>query len=139
VEFDGNAPIAAAVDAGDVAAGLINHYYLLRLRSEQGGSAAENYFFPVSDAGSLVMPSGAAVLASASHPRAAAEFVSFLLQPESQAYFANEVFEYPVVAGVVPPAGAPALDSLASPVIPVTDLAAVLDRATDLISEAGLL
>ena len=32
VTFDGNAPIAAAVDAGDVDVGLINHYYLAATR-----------------------------------------------------------------------------------------------------------
>ncbi len=139
IEFDGNAPIAAAVDAGDVAVGLINHYYLLRLAAEQGEATAVNHFFPNADAGSFVMPAGAAVLATAKNPEAAARFLEYLLSPGSQAYFAESVYEYPVVAGAPAPAGAPPIDTLVSPNLSLTDLASAFDRATDLISESGLL
>jgi iron(III) transport system substrate-binding protein len=139
IEFDGNAPIASAVDTGDVAVGLINHYYLLRLDAEQGGTTAVNHFFPNADAGSYVMPAGAAVLATAKNPQAAAAFVEYLLSPASQAYFSESVFEYPVVAGAPAPAGAPPIDTLVSPNVSLTDLAAAFERATDLISESGLL
>ena len=61
ITFDGNAPIAAAVDAGDVDVGLINHYYLLQLAAEQGETTAQNHFFAQPDAGSLVMPSGISI------------------------------------------------------------------------------
>lgn len=136
--FDGNAPIAAAVDAGDVAVGLINHYYLLQLGAEQGGTTARNHFFTEPDAGSLVMPSGISILATAQNPNGAAELVTFLLSGESQAYFADANFEYPVVSGAPGPEGAPALDTLVSPSLAAIDMAGVLDRATDLITEAGL-
>ncbi len=139
VEFDGNAPIASAVDAGDISVGLINHYYLLRLGAEQGGATALNYFFPNADAGSFVMPAGAAILATAANPESAATFLEYLLSPGSQAYFAESVFEYPVVAGALAPAGAPPLDTLVTPQISLADLAGAFDRATDLISESGLL
>jgi iron(III) transport system substrate-binding protein len=139
VEFDGNAPIASAVDAGDVAVGLINHYYLLRLAAEQGGATAVNHFFPNADAGSLMMPAGAAVLATARNPESAARFIEYLLSPGSQTYFAESVFEYPVVAGAPAPVGAPPIDTLVSPNLSLVDLASAFDRATDLISESGLL
>lgn len=139
VEFDGNAPIAAAVDAGDISVGLINHYYLLRLGAEQGGTTAANHFFPNADAGSFVMPAGAAILATAHNPEGAATFLEYLLSSGSQTYFAESVFEYPVVAGAPAPAGAPPLDSLVTPQVSLADLAAAFDRATDLISESGLL
>lgn len=139
VEFDGNAPIAAAVDAGDIAVGLINHYYLLRLAAEQGEATAVNYFFPNADAGSFVMPAGAAVLATAENPQGAASFIEYLLSASSQAYFAESVFEYPVVDGAPAPSGAPPIDTLVSPNVTLTDLASGFDRATDLISESGLL
>ena len=139
VEFDGNAPIASAVDAGDVAVGLINHYYLLRLAAEQGETTAVNHFFPNADAGSFVMPAGAAVLATAKNPEAAATFLEYLLSPGSQAYFAESVFEYPVVAGAPAPVGAPPIETLVTPNLSLTDLATAFDRATDLISASGLL
>lgn len=139
VEFDGNAPIAAAVDVGDVSIGLINHYYLLELDAEQGGVTARNHFFSSPDAGSLVMPAGASILSTASNRPGAESFIAFLLSDESQSYFAETVFEYPVVEGSPSPEGAPPIGSLVSPDITSTDLASVLDRATDLITEAGLL
>jgi iron(III) transport system substrate-binding protein len=138
ITFDGNAPIAAAVDAGDVDVGLINHYYLLQLGAEQGDTTGQNHFFAQADAGSLVMPSGISMLATAANPEAAAELVAFLLSSESQAYFAETNFEYPVASGAPAPEGAPPLDTLVSPSLSATEMASVLDRATDLIAEAGL-
>lgn len=138
ITYDGNAPIAAAVDAGDVDVGLINHYYLLQLGAEQGGTTGQNHFFTEPDAGSLVMPSGISMLATAPNPAGATELIAFLLSSESQAYFAETNFEYPVASGAPAPVGAPALDTLVSPVLSATDMADVLDRATDMITEAGL-
>jgi len=138
VTFDGNAPIASAVDAGDVEVGLINHYYLLQLGAEQGGTIARNHFFSEPDAGSLVMPSGVSMLATARNPDGAEALVAFLLSADAQAFFAVTNFEYPVTSGAPAPAGAPALDSLVAPALSTTDMASVLDRATDLITEAGL-
>ena len=138
ITYDGNSPIAAAVDAGDVDVGLINHYYLLQLGAEQGGTTGQNHFFGEPDAGSLIMPSGISMLATARNPAGAIDLIAFLLSSESQDYFAETNFEYPVASGAPAPAGAPALDSLVSPLLSATDMAAVLDRATDMITEAGL-
>jgi iron(III) transport system substrate-binding protein len=118
---------------------LINHYYLLQLGAEQGVTTARNHFFAGSDAGSLVMPSGISLLATAKNPVGAQDLISFLLSAESQSYFADTNFEYPVASGAPAPAGAPALDTLSTPHLSTTDMASVLDRATDLITEAGLL
>lgn len=138
VTFDGNSPIAAAVDAGDLELGLINHYYLRELAAEQGSITAQNHFFPTADAGSLVMPSGIGILATASNPDGAEALIEFLLSSESQAYFAETNFEYPVAPDAPAPEGLPAIDSLVSPVLSSSDLAGVLDQATDLIAVAGL-
>lgn len=138
VTFDGNSPIAAAVDAGDLELGLINHYYLRELAAEQGSITAQNHFFTEADAGSLVMPSGIGVLATASNPDGSEALIEFLLSPDSQAYFAETNFEYPVTPDAPAPEGLPALEELVSPVLSSADLAGVLDRATDLIAAAGL-
>ncbi|MGH8924870.1 MAG: extracellular solute-binding protein [Acidimicrobiia bacterium] len=138
VTFDGNSPIAAAIDAGDLELGLINHYYLRGLAAEQGSITAQNHFFAEADAGSLVMPSGIGILATASNVEGAQALIEFLLSPESQAHFAETNFEYPVIADAPAPEGLPALDTLVSPVLSSTDLAGVLDQATDLIAAAGL-
>jgi iron(III) transport system substrate-binding protein len=138
VEFDGNAPIVEATDNGELAGGLVNHYYLLRLRAEGAGQSSENWFIPAGDVGSLVMPAGAAITAGTSNPDGAQQFIDFLLAEEAQTYFATETFEYPLLEGVDPPEGAPPLAEINSPDIDLSELAGVLDLATQLVAEAGL-
>jgi len=136
-----NSVIVAAVDDGEVETGLVNHYYLYRRIAEEGADnvAAANYFLPGGGAGSLVMPAGAGILASSSQQDAALEFISYLLATSAQEYFATQTFEYPIVEAVPANPGLPPLDSLNPPEINLSELAAVLDRATDLVAEAGLL
>lgn len=138
IEFEGNAPIVEATDNGELAGGLVNHYYLLRLRAEGLGQNAENYVIPGGDVGSLVMPAGVGILAGTDHSDAAQQFVDFLLGEESQAYFATETFEYPLIDAVPPPEGVPNLADIDAPDIDLSELADVLDRATRLVAEAGL-
>ena len=137
--FPRNSTIVAAVADGRVETGLVNHYYVLRARAEDPDASAANYFFPEASAGSLVMPSGAGILASGDSPDAAAAFVEFLLSVEAQEYFARETFEYPLIPGVEPFGSLPPLDSIPTPDIDLSDLAPMLDLATDLVAEAGLL
>jgi iron(III) transport system substrate-binding protein len=138
VEFDGNAPIVEATDNGELSGGLVNHYYLLRLRAEGAGASSENWFIPAGDVGSLVMPAGAAIIEGSDNPQGAQEFVDFLLAEGAQTYFATETFEYPLVDDVPPPEGTPALTEINAPDIDLSQLAGVLDLATSLVAEAGL-
>jgi iron(III) transport system substrate-binding protein len=138
VEFDGNAPIVEATDTGELGGGLVNHYYLLRLRAEGKGNNTENYFIPAGDVGSLVMPAGVGVMANTDNPEAAQEFVDFLLADEAQTYFATETFEFPLIDGVPQPDGVPPLSEIAAPDIDLSELAGVLALATRLVAEAGL-
>ena len=137
--FSGNSPIVAAVEDGRIDAGLVNHYYLLRLRDEQGDTAAANWFFPTAGSGSLVMPAGVGVVAGTDQEAAALRFVEFLLSEDAQRYFAEETFEYPLVAAVDPDPALPPLSTLHQPDIDLSALAETIDLATDLVAEAGLL
>lgn len=139
VDYPGNSPIVAATDAGEISIGLVNHYYLLRLQAEGAGQRATNHFLTGSDAASLVMPAGAGIVAGSPQQDLAQQFVVFLLSEESQRYFAEETFEYPLVPGIDAPAGLPAIASILTPAINLSDLAEQLERATDLVTEAGLL
>ncbi len=139
VRFDGNSAIVAAVDGGEVDAGLVNHYYLLRLIDEQGSSRASNLFFDEGGAGALVMPAGAGILAAADDVEAAIDFVSFLLSEEAQSYFAAETFEYPLLAPVAADPALPPLETIGAPDLDLSRLAEALDAATDLVAETGLL
>ncbi len=65
--------------------------------------------------------------------------MDFLLSSEAQTYFSEETFEYPVIEGVDAQPGLPPIESLAQPDISLSELATVLDTATDLVATAGLL
>ena len=138
VEFDGNAPIVDATYTGELEGGLVNHYYLIRLRAEGQGGNTENHFIPAGDVGSLVMPAGVGVMAATQNPEAAQQFVDFLLAEEAQTYFGTETFEFPLIEGVPQPEGVPPLSEIAAPDIDLSGLAGVLDLATSLVAEAGL-
>ncbi len=134
-----NSAIVAAVDSGEVDAGLVNHYYLFRRIAEEGDVVAANHFLTGDSAASLVMPAGAGILDSSDAGDAATEFIEFLLSESAQTYFATETFEYPLVEGVDADESLPSLDSIRTPDIDLSRLAEALDRATDLVAEAGLL
>ena len=139
--FDGNAPIVAAVGAGEIDAGFVNHYYLYRFLAEEGESfPARNHFMNNGGPDALVMVAGAGVLASSTRPDAAERFVRFLVGEEAQAYFADETHEYPVRVGLnlaLAP-GLPPIETLAAPQVDVADLAD-LRGTQDLLREAGVL
>lgn len=134
-----NSPIVAAVNAGQIDTGLVNHYYLLRALAENPDEVGRNFLFAVPTAGSLVMPAGTGILKSSTNQRAAQRFVEFMLTHEAQTYFAEETFEYPLVPGVPANPLLPPIDTIPTPDIDLSDLAAVLDLATDLVAEAGLI
>lgn len=138
VIFDGNGPIVRAADAGDLASGLVNHYYLLGLIRDQGDATAVNHFFGDGDPGALVMPTGVGALAAAANPEEALEFIRFLIDEESQRYFLEEVSEYPVVSGIGTPTDQTPLEELPALDISLSELGTVIEQATDLIAEAGL-
>lgn len=137
-EYPKNSPIVAAADTGEIEGGLVNHYYLFRLRAEGEGNNSENWFIPSGDVGSLVMPAGVGVISESDKADAATRFVEFLLSTPAQEYFATETFEYPLVDEVEQSEGLPGIGDFASPDIDLSGLADVLADATRLVAEAGL-
>jgi iron(III) transport system substrate-binding protein len=100
--FDGNVAVLDAVDGGQAALGLINHYYWYQKTAEVGADAvtAQLHFLAADDPGALVNVAGAGVIAGAEEAGAAEKAVAFLLSERAQQYFADETAEYPVVPGV---------------------------------------
>lgn len=137
-DYPNNATIVEAADSGEILGGLTNHYYLLRLRAEGAGDHAENWYIPAGDVGTLVMPAGVGILSGTDKPDAAQTFVEYMLSPKAQSYFADEIFEFPVIAGVPSAPGTPSLDEINAPDIDLSRLAEVLEDATRLVAEAGL-
>ena len=137
-DYPKNSPIVLATDNGEIEGGLVNHYYLLRLRAEGEGTHSENWFIPAGDVGSLVMPAGAGILAESDKTAEAIQFIEFLLSPAAQTYFAHNIFEFPLSGDIEPAEGLPSLDEIPTPDIDLSELAGFLDDATRLVAEAGL-
>jgi iron(III) transport system substrate-binding protein len=135
--YEGNSQALQGVAAGEIEVAFINHYYLLAALAE-GEIPVANHFFPGGDPGALVNVAGAAVLTSARNQQAAQAFVDFLLADESQAYFAEETFEYPLVAGVPADERLTPLDEIAAPDIDLSDLAD-LQGTIELMQDVGVL
>jgi iron(III) transport system substrate-binding protein len=137
--FQDEEAVVAAVNRGDVAAGLVNQYYWYRLRLEQGAAHTKSrlYYFGGKDPGSVVNISGAGMLASSKHQDAAEKFLAFMVSPAGQQIISKgDDFEYPVRSGVAPNAALPPLAD-----VPHTSFSVVRlgdDRqAAGLIASAG--
>ncbi len=129
--YKNNTAVVEAVAAGEVQVGFVNHYYLMRLKSQKGESyPATNHFFSNGDVGSLVNVAGVAILKTSDTQPAAEQFVNYLLNAQSQQFFASETFEYPVANGVAANPGMPALDQIQTPELDLSrldDLEATLE------------
>ncbi len=138
--YEKNSIIRDAVADGEIEAGLINHYYILE-GIREGDVKGENYpvklhFFPGGDVGSLVNVAGIGVLKSAEQGGNAQEFVDFLLEQPQQEYFARDVGEYPLVAGVAQDPSLPPLQDIQAPDVDLADLAD-LQGTLELLQETG--
>ncbi len=104
-----------AVAVGECDVAVVNHYYYARMLASAepeddddpiDPNAAEviknvGIFFPnQEDRGTHINISGAAVAIGAPNKDNAVKFLEFLASPEAQAIFAEQNYEYPVVAGV---------------------------------------
>jgi iron(III) transport system substrate-binding protein len=101
--YDNNEGIIAAVNRGEIAAGLIEHYYWYRLRNEIPADDfhVALHYFPRGDPGHLLVVSGAGMLASSKHAEAAQRFLSYVVSPAGQEIIAtSDSYEYPLRPGV---------------------------------------
>ena len=118
-----NTPTVQAAVDGEIDVGFVNHYYLFRIRAEQGNVPADNYFPPNGDLGSLINVAGAGIIAGSQNQDAAEQFVAYLLSQQSQEYFASETYEYPLARGVAAHPDLPPLSDIQTPDIDLGDLA----------------
>lgn len=92
-----NSPIVEATLQGEIDWGLVNHYYLWRALAENPEAPGANAFMAGDEVSSFINLAGAGALTE--RPEAI-ELIRFLVSDEAQQYFAEETFEYPVVAGI---------------------------------------
>jgi iron(III) transport system substrate-binding protein len=101
--YDGNVVIIRAVNRGEVAAGLVDHYYYYRTRDELGAAktTARLHYFAPGDPGALLDVSGAGALKSSDQPADARRFLAYLVSRPAQEIIAkSESYEYPIASGV---------------------------------------
>ena len=116
-----NTPIIEALAAGEIDLGLPNHYYLFRFKKGNSKFPVEQTFFKANDPGNLVNVAGIGLLKSSNNKEIALKFIEFLLSDKAQQYFVGEVFEYPVIDGVIPNANLLPLEELLK-LVPPLDL-----------------
>ena len=136
-----NTAIIEAIFAGEVDLGLPNHYYLLRFTSENPVFSVAQTSFDAGDVGNLVNIAGVGILQSSAKVKNAEDFVRFLLSEETQLYFREETYEYPVYpAGNAPHPGLLELTDLMAlaPDVELADLED-LDGTLDVLRKVGLL
>ena len=136
--YANNNAIVEAVGRGEVPLGLVNHYYNERFLAEDPSLPSRNYRFPEGDLGALVIESSASVLAGTDKTEQAHAFIEFLLDRESQEFFASETFEYPLVSGVDPAGDLPALDELEVPEVDIDELGGGFAQTQELIEQSGI-
>lgn len=140
VLYSDNIATLRAVNSGEVAGGIIYHYYWYRDQAktkEMSGNTALHYFGN-QDPGAFLSLSGAGVLKSSKKPDKAQRFLEFVTSKAGQQILENGTsMEYPVASGV--PAN-PALKPLNELDPPRVDPSALQpQQVSDLMTQAGLL
>lgn len=138
--YQGNSTAMKAVNAGEVDAAVIYHYYWFGDQAKTGENSNNVglYYFKNQDPGAFVSVSGGGVLASSKHQTAAQKFLAFVTGADGQKILqTGSSFEYPVGSGV--PAN-PKLTPLKDLQAPAVDPAKLNSKTvTDLMTQAGLL
>lgn len=137
-----NGAIRDAVEAGQIAFGLSNHYYWYVLAKEKGGPdklTSRVHFIRGQDPGGLVFASAASIPAAGKNQDLAQRFVSWLADPKGgQAVLAANSPQYPLAPGVESSYGLPPFSELDPPIF---DQGTLKDsaKAVELILEAGII
>ena len=138
--YKGNSTAMKAVNAGEVDAALIYHYYYYgdQAKTGENSNKVTPYFFKNQDPGAFLSVSGGGVLKSSKNAGAAQAFLKFITGKKGQEILQKGTsFEYAIASDV------PSNDKL----VPIKDLQAPkVDPAklnsakvTDLMTKAGLL
>jgi iron(III) transport system substrate-binding protein len=138
--YPSNSRVLEAVASREVEVGLVNHYYLYQLKEQRPTAPVANYFLRSKrDPGALINVAGAGIVGSTEKRQAALRFLDFLLSRGIQRFFAQTPgrAEYPLVRGVRPRGGLPALGKIEGAKINLGALGRHLPRTLELLSEAG--
>jgi iron(III) transport system substrate-binding protein len=138
--YKGNSTVMKAVNAGEVPAGVIYHYYWYGDQSGTGENSSNTqlHYFKNEDAGAFLSVSGGGVLASSKNPTAAQAFLAYITGKQGQLILqTGSSYEYPVASDVEANPDLVPLTELDAPVVDPSDLNS--KTVTDLMTQAGLL
>ncbi|HEV2781783.1 MAG TPA: iron ABC transporter substrate-binding protein [Actinophytocola sp.] len=138
--FENNIAILDAVNKGQLALGLINHYYWYAKVTEEGADQvkARLHFVPGNDPLGLVNVAGVGIVNGSDRADAALKAVRFMLSEQGQRYFADQTAEYPVVKGITTTKHKlPPLDEIHGPDIDLSKLSS-LQQTLAMLQEVGL-
>lgn len=140
VLYRDNIATLRAVNNGEIAGGVIYHYYWFRDQAatrDMSGNTALHYFRH-QDPGAFVSLSGGGVLKSSKKQQQAQQFLRFITSKAGQEILERgTAFEYPVASGVPANPALVPLDELDAPVIDPSTLDA--EKVSGLMTQAGLL
>lgn len=136
--FGGHTDVRKAVGAGELAIGLVNHYYY-HLSNAEG--APVGVVYPdqgEGEMGLIVNSTNAGIIDGARHPELARLFVDFMLSPAGQKVYADQNFEYPVTPGVATAEGVPPLSDFKLADVTLKTMWDELEPAQQAAQAAGL-
>lgn len=136
--FANNGAIVQAIGRGEIEVGLVNHYYVYQALAQDPDFPGVNHAFAPDDIGSLVIVTGATMLADTDNVDQAEQLITFLLGEEAQRYFSDQTFEYPLAAGAEPADILPEVDLTLASDIDLDLLGGDLESTREMIRDAGL-
>lgn len=119
--YPNNTTTVEGVGRGEAHIGLVNNYYLGRFKSEDPDFPVAHHYTG-DDVGSMINVAGVAIIDSTSQEQVAIALIDFLLTEESQAYFAENTNEYPLIQGAEPPQDQISIEQINPPTIDLSSL-----------------
>ncbi len=136
-DYGKNAAILEAVGRGEVHLGLVNNYYLYRFKKDDPNFPVAHHYTS-KDAGSMINVAGVAITNTTDQKADVEALIGYLLNQNSQNYFAKETNEYPLVKGIPAPSKQIPISKLNPPNVNLTDLDD-LPATLNLLQQAGVL
>jgi len=140
VVYKGNSTIMKAVNAGEIPAGVIYHYYWFGDQAGTGENSSNTkmHYFKNQDPGAFVSLSGGGVLATSKNATAAQAFLAFVTGKSGQEILQKGTsFEYPIASETDANPKLVPLEELDAPEVDPAKLNST--KVTDLMTEVGLL
>ncbi len=132
--------IVEAVAKGQVAMGLVNHYYIYRHLDANPGAPIAPLILDQGpqDMGAIINAAGVAVIKSAKHADAAKRLVAYLASPDGQRVFADQNKEYPLNPQVAADPALPKRETMRIAAVPLSQLGPLREPTMSLIEQVGL-